>query len=96
MTISLHNIALIGVRLMGHDIAKNLLCGGYGVRLFEHSGDLGCIRLYIADLLEPGASSSTHYTGLMQGFSTLYPPHYCSPKVEAILSLRPISALATE
>ena len=55
------HIAMIGVGLMGHGIAKNLLKGGYRVHLLDHSGNQDC-----GDLLALGAHMHQDYDRLCQ------------------------------
>ena len=72
------NIAMIGLGLMGHGIAKNLLKGGFNVHILEHSGNQNCDDLV-------GVIWHQDYKSLSEG-CTLY--LLCvtgSPEVEQIL-----------
>ncbi len=80
------NIAIIGVGLMGHGIAKNLIQGGMQVHLLHHGGNQNC-----DDLVALGAEIHQDYDSLCQD-CTLY--LLCvtgSPEVKKILchDLRP-------
>ena len=74
------NIAMIGVGLMGHGIAKNLLRSGFTVRFFDHHGNQNC-----DDLLALGATAHTDYTSLCQDCAVYLLCVTGTPEVQQII-----------
>jgi len=87
-----HRVGLIGVGLMGHGIASNLLKHGHALTLLEHPGNQP-----IADLLQGGAASAADIASLMANIDVLILCVTGTPAVEnvmlgargAIAALRP-------
>jgi len=85
-------IGLIGVGLMGHGIASNLLKHGYALTMLEHPGNQA-----MDDLLRRGAASVADVASLMAGIDALILCVTGTPAVEdvmlgergAIAALRP-------
>jgi 3-hydroxyisobutyrate dehydrogenase-like beta-hydroxyacid dehydrogenase len=73
-------VALIGVGLMGHGIAANLLRHGHELRLFEHPGNQP-----VDDLLAAGATSTADAAALVADTEVLMLCVTGSPQVEAIM-----------
>lgn len=82
---ALETIGFVGVGLMGHGMAKNLLDAGYPVVVVAHTN-----RAPVEDLVALGAKEATDLPGLAAACSVI---HICapgSPQVEAIVAaLRP-------
>ncbi|MEZ5660375.1 MAG: NAD(P)-dependent oxidoreductase [Burkholderiaceae bacterium] len=73
-------IAMVGIGLMGHGIASNLLRHGHALRLLEHPGNQP-----VADLLAAGAQSTADPAALMTDRDVLLLCVTGSPQVEAIM-----------
>lgn len=74
-------IGFVGVGLMGHGMAKNLLQAGYPVTVIAHRN-----RAPIEDLLAQGAAEATSLAALAEASSVI---HICapgSPQVEAVVA----------
>ena len=81
MNKSAETIGFIGVGLMGHGIAKNLLLAGYPVYVLAHRN-----RAPIDDLLSKGAREVNSLTDMARNTTAI---HICapgSPEVEAIVT----------
>jgi 3-hydroxyisobutyrate dehydrogenase-like beta-hydroxyacid dehydrogenase len=79
--VSEERIGFVGVGLMGHGMAKNLLAAGYPVTVIAHRN-----RAPVEDLLGSGASEAGSLAELAQASSIV---HICapgSPQVEAIVT----------
>lgn len=73
-------IGFIGVGLMGHGMARNILAAGYPLSTIVHKS-----RAAVEDLVENGASEVSHLTDIARACTII---HICapgSPQVEAIL-----------
>ena len=81
-------IGMVGLGLMGHGIAKNLLKHGYPMLLFEHPGNQP-----IDDLLSAGAETSKDLAALASAVDTIMLCVTGTPEVEQVL-LRPGGLLA--
>ena len=81
-------IGMVGLGLMGHGIAKNLLKHGYPMLLFEHPGNQP-----IDDLLSAGAETSKDLAALAAAVGTIMLCVTGTPEVEQVL-LRPGGLLA--
>lgn len=75
------SIGLIGVGLMGHGIARNILKHGYPLVILEHAGNQP-----IADLLEAGAKTEKTAQALAAQSEVIILCVTGSPEVEAVLS----------
>lgn len=73
-------IGLIGVGLMGHGIAKNLLRNGYTLTLLEHAGNQP-----IDDLRELGAETVTTPAELARRNEIIFVCVTGSPQLEAVM-----------
>jgi 3-hydroxyisobutyrate dehydrogenase-like beta-hydroxyacid dehydrogenase len=79
--VSEERIGFVGVGLMGHGMAKNLLAAGYPVTVIAHRN-----RAPVEDLLGSGASEAGSLAEMAQASSIV---HICapgSPQVEAIVT----------
>jgi 3-hydroxyisobutyrate dehydrogenase-like beta-hydroxyacid dehydrogenase len=79
--VSEERIGFVGVGLMGHGMAKNLLAAGYPLTVIAHRN-----RAPVEDLLGSGASEAGSLAELAQASSIV---HICapgSPQVEAIVT----------
>jgi 3-hydroxyisobutyrate dehydrogenase-like beta-hydroxyacid dehydrogenase len=74
-------VGMIGIGLMGHGIARNVLKHGYPVTFLEHPGNQP-----IADLLEAGATTQTSARVLASQSDVLILCVTGSPEVEAVLT----------
>jgi len=74
------HIGLIGVGLMGHGIASNLLKHGYTLTVLEHPGNQP-----IADLLQRGAASVADVASLMADIHVLILCVTGTPAVEDVM-----------
>jgi len=75
------SIGFIGVGLMGHGMAKNILAGGYQVTVIAHRS-----RTSVDDLVTHGATEATDMATLARTSDII---HICapgSPEVEAIVA----------
>lgn len=81
-------IGMVGLGLMGHGIARNLLKHGYAMLLFEHPGNQP-----IDDLLAAGAQTSKDLAALASAVDTIMLCVTGTPEVEQVL-LRPGGLLA--
>ena len=81
-------IGMVGLGLMGHGIARNLLKHGYAMLLFEHPGNQP-----IDDLLAAGAETSKDLAALASAVDTIMLCVTGTPEVEQVL-LRPGGLLA--
>lgn len=75
------NVGFIGVGLMGHGMAKNILAGGHEVTVIAHRS-----RTSVDDLVSQGANEATDLVALAQAADII---HICapgSPQVEAIVA----------
>ena len=73
-------VGFVGVGLMGHGMAKNLLAAGYSVTVIAHTN-----RAPVEDLVSKGATEAATLAELAASTSVI---HICapgSPQVEAIL-----------
>jgi 3-hydroxyisobutyrate dehydrogenase-like beta-hydroxyacid dehydrogenase len=75
------NIGLIGVGLMGHGIASNVLKNGYALTVFEHVGNQP-----LDALLAAGAQTAATLEQLAQSAELIILCVTGSPQVEAILT----------
>jgi len=73
-------IGMVGIGLMGHGIARNLLRCGYQLTVLEHSGNQP-----LDELLATGASTSTSGVQLAANVDVLILCVTGSPQVEAVL-----------
>lgn len=81
MSIEKEGVGFIGVGLMGHGMAKNILAAGYGVSVIAHSN-----RAPIEALVAQGATEASTLADLAAHSSII---HICapgSPQVEAIIA----------
>ncbi len=74
-------VGLIGVGLMGHGIAQNILRGGCQLDLLEHPGNQP-----VDDLVSSGAKSHTTLQSLAETVDVIILCVTGSPQVEAVLS----------
>jgi 3-hydroxyisobutyrate dehydrogenase-like beta-hydroxyacid dehydrogenase len=74
-------VGIIGIGLMGHGIARNVLKHGYPVTFLEHPGNQPA-----ADLLEAGATTQTSARVLASHSDVLILCVTGSPEVEAVLT----------
>ena len=74
-------VGMIGIGLMGHGIARNVLKHGYPVTFLEHPGNQP-----VADLLEAGATTQTSARVLASQCDVLILCVTGSPEVEAVLT----------
>ena len=74
-------VGMIGIGLMGHGIARNVLKHGYPLTFLEHPGNQP-----VADLLEAGATTQTSARGLASQSDVLILCVTGSPEVEAVLT----------
>lgn len=75
------NVGFIGVGLMGHGMAKNILAGGHALTVIAHRS-----RTSVDDLVARGANEASDLAGLAQTSDII---HICapgSPQVEAIIA----------
>lgn len=75
------NVGFIGVGLMGHGMAKNILAGGHAVTVIAHRN-----RARVDNLISEGANEASDLTGLAKATDII---HICapgSPQVEAIIA----------
>jgi len=75
-----YRVGLIGVGLMGHGIASNLLRQGHTLTVLEHPGNQP-----IADLLQRGAACVTDVTSLIADIDVLMLCVTGTPAVEAVM-----------
>lgn len=74
-------IGMVGVGLMGHGIAYNLLQKGWPVRLLEHAGNQP-----LAELLALGAQTARTPKALAQACDLLFMVVTGAPQVEAVIT----------
>ncbi len=74
-------VAFIGLGMMGHGMARNLLAGGWGLRFTVHRR-----RDRLADLLEAGAVECANRTELLQGADAVILCVTGTPEVEQIVN----------
>ena len=74
-------VGIIGIGLMGHGIARNVLKQGYPLTFLEHPGNQP-----VADLLEAGATTQTSARVLASHSDVLILCVTGSPEVEAVLT----------
>ncbi len=74
------NIGFIGLGMMGHGMAKNLLAKGYALRFVAHRN-----RANLGDLLDAGAVECKSHRELAQGCEALILCVTGSPQVEQIV-----------
>ncbi|HWP10915.1 MAG TPA: NAD(P)-dependent oxidoreductase [Ramlibacter sp.] len=74
-------VGIIGIGLMGHGIARNVLKHGYPLTFLEHPGNQP-----VADLLEAGATAQTSARVLASHSDVLILCVTGSPEVEAVLT----------
>lgn len=75
------NVGFVGVGLMGHGMARNMLAHGYSVTVFAHRN-----RAPVEDLVERGATEAESLADLAETSAVI---HICapgSPQVETIVS----------
>ena len=75
-----HNIGMIGVGLMGHGIARNLLKHGHSLTLLEHAGNQP-----LDELLAAGARTETSSAALAAQSEVIILCVTGTPQVEAVL-----------
>jgi 3-hydroxyisobutyrate dehydrogenase-like beta-hydroxyacid dehydrogenase len=73
-------VGMIGLGLMGHGIAKNLLAKGFGLRFVVHRD-----RSRLADLVAAGAEERENVTALAQGTPVVLLCVTGTPQVESIV-----------
>lgn len=84
-------IGFVGVGLMGHGMAKNILAGGYRLTVIAHRN-----RGPVEDLLARGAAEAESFEALAAGSDILFICAPGSPQVEAIVdALSPALAEGT-
>lgn len=74
------NIGMVGIGMMGHGIASNVVKHGYALGLFEHAGNQP-----VDDLRAAGATSFTSLTELAARSDAIILVLTGSPQVEAVL-----------
>jgi 3-hydroxyisobutyrate dehydrogenase-like beta-hydroxyacid dehydrogenase len=77
---SISTIGMVGLGLMGHGIAKNLLAKGFGVRFVVHRD-----RSRLADLVAAGAQERDSVATLAQGTPAVLLCVTGTPQVESII-----------
>lgn len=75
-----NTIGIIGVGLMGHGIASNVIGSGYPLVLLEHPGNQP-----VDDLLDKGATTATTAAAIAEQAQTIVLCVPGSPQVEAVL-----------
>lgn len=81
MTKTAETIGFIGVGLMGHGIAKNILIAGYAVYVLAHRN-----RAPVEDLLSKGAQEVKSLADMARNTTVIYVCAPGSPEVEAIVA----------
>lgn len=74
-------VGMVGIGMMGHGIASNVLKHGYGLTLFEHPGNQP-----IEDLKAAGATSCTSLKALAAGSDIVILVLTGTPQIEAVLA----------
>lgn len=75
------NVGIIGVGLMGHGIARNVLKGGFGLRFLDHPGNQP-----VDEITGLGARRCTSLAEVAEGADVVILCVTGSPQVEAIVS----------
>ncbi len=75
-----HNIGMIGIGMMGHGIARNLLKHGHALTVLEHPGNQP-----LAELLAAGAATATDPARLAAAVDVVILCVTGTPQVEAVL-----------
>ncbi|MYN13081.1 NAD-binding protein [Pusillimonas sp. TS35] len=73
-------VGMVGVGLMGHGIAKNIVSKGWPLQFLEHPGNQP-----VQDLIAKGATSCAHVAELAQASSIIVLCVTGTPQVEAVL-----------
>ena len=75
-------IGFVGVGLMGHGMAKNIMAGGYDLTVIAHRS-----RASVDDLLSHGANEAKDLAALAQACDIIHTCAPGSPQVETIIAV---------
>ena len=77
---NIKNIGMVGIGLMGHGIARNVIKGGYPLRVLEHAGNQP-----LDELIDAGATTSATPADLAARSDVIILCVTGTPQVEAVL-----------